>query len=192
MFYFWHVDDLVHDLRAGIVTEYEKMRYFLWTVVLHSAQGLSFMKDISPAEKSLISVFVLIGLFILIWGIYHCYRMNKQFGDNKNFIERFVCLSFPLGIKIGVLSALLFIAVLALVAIIIALIFSIKYAPPADSLKDLYFAFAKSPIKLMFEALANIYFAAVSIYFYHILGKKIVEVSNPNNIQKGLRSDKAL
>ncbi len=43
----------------------------------------------------------LLSLVLLVFGLTCLYKINKH-GDDKNFIERIICLSFPIGIRIAV------------------------------------------------------------------------------------------
>ncbi len=47
------------------------------------------------------AVFIGILFAVVIWGIRYCYQKNKA-GDDKDFIKRMVCLSFPAAIQYGV------------------------------------------------------------------------------------------
>ena len=99
--YFWNVSALAHDLKENKVTEYEKMKYFLMHSIL---LGLTVLViEISPARdliSSLISFLIVILLVIV--GVFLCYRTNAK-GDNKYFLSRFICLGFPIFIKISLL-----------------------------------------------------------------------------------------
>lgn len=103
MFYFWNVNQLVKDLRAGIVTEYEKMRYLLFTALLEvfAVNQASNIRPVNQSEMLIKALFVGLMVALVIWGIHHCYIINQK-NDNKNFIERFICLSVPISIRLGV------------------------------------------------------------------------------------------
>lgn len=49
------------------------------------------------------AVFIGFLFVVVIWGIRYCYGINKA-GDNKDFIKRMVCLSFPTAIRMGLLG----------------------------------------------------------------------------------------
>lgn len=92
----WNTKKLRGELLSGDVSEREKMQYFLATMILYSVSG-----QLSGGEYSggyfwagLISV-----VSVTIIGIIISYKSNNK-GDGVNFIERFICISWPITIKI--------------------------------------------------------------------------------------------
>ena len=115
---FWRVGLLSKLLKENTVPEKDKMRYLI-AFCLINATGVAFHSWVPLSYRLLIShllgyvkgliktahvisfvtildyLFAAAPLIITVVGIYLCYRANKS-GDNKNFIERFVCLSVPI------------------------------------------------------------------------------------------------
>lgn len=56
-----------------------------------------------PEVKAYSGVMPVLGFAILIAGMILCYRANAR-GDDRDFISRFICLTWPLGIQIFVCS----------------------------------------------------------------------------------------
>lgn len=76
--YFWNINALIEDLRLNKVTERDKMLNFLVTITI--------LVLIASSALDII-------LFVV--GIILCFRTNSN-GDNKNFIDRVICLSVPI------------------------------------------------------------------------------------------------
>ena len=94
--YLLNYKQLAEDLRDNKVSEREKLYYMIGTVVLSTP----LLVPSAPANPDditgeLVGIFILISITIL--GTIFTYRKNQQ-GDGKNFIERYVCLSFPISI----------------------------------------------------------------------------------------------
>lgn len=100
--YFWKDRELAKRLHENAVPQKEQMRYFLiYTVLItimmsatanfhawHAAEPLSifdYATDIIILSVGIASVLI-------------CYRMNSL-GDNADFIARWMCLSFPISIR---------------------------------------------------------------------------------------------
>ncbi len=187
MFYFWNVDQLVKDLRADIVTEVEKMRYLLATsfLQLFAFQQASTFTPVNPYEMLIKPLFFGVQVGILVWGFQHCFYINQK-NDNKNFIERFICLGFPVGIRLGVYLLLGTIFVL-----IVGLLVSIHYYPVVlQAIRDFTNAENITVVKSSTETIIKtspalkagilrmhifqyIVSYLFSIIFFIILGKKI-------------------
>lgn len=94
-------------LRDDTLTEREKLN-FLWVLIALSA---IFGEDsILTDFWSLPSAYGLLLLApwgIQVWGIIASYRVNRQ-GDNQNFVERFICLTASLSIRVYLAYAVLF------------------------------------------------------------------------------------
>jgi hypothetical protein len=186
MFYFWNVDALVRDLRAGIVTEYEKMKYLLATSLLQ-LYALSFVTNFTPTNRIEILVNALmfgVEVGIFVWGIYHCYIINKH-NDNKNFIERFICLGFPVGIRLSIyfLAGILlgFLVIVFAVALFTGLPQTISAASNvvvnvSPSQKIQIAAIIQKAGLLRLHVFNFILSSVFSILFFIILGRKIAAV----------------
>ncbi|MCA0754971.1 hypothetical protein KP806_07900 [Paenibacillus sp. N4] len=111
--YLWNVKALAHELKEKTLSQQQKMKYFLVFILLNVIMiecsyylGMSFNFNIYDLIGSLETVVVNIA------GIIFCYRANRS-GDNDDFIERFICLSLPITIR------LLFISVIVLPIILL-------------------------------------------------------------------------
>jgi hypothetical protein len=89
-------------LSAGIVTEKEKMKYFLISSLV-----TVFIIAMATEEKDLVLPlhygFLGVNLLITALGIWWAFRMNAL-GDNKNFLDRTIALSIPIFLRMIVLS----------------------------------------------------------------------------------------
>ena len=96
--HFWNTQALAEKLRNECLTETEKLRYLLaWIAFV--LLGISGESRRNPsATESLINAFAAMA-FVLI-GVWFCFRPNAR-GDGKDFIGRFVCLSFPEAVKLA-------------------------------------------------------------------------------------------
>jgi len=108
--YLWNTKALAKELKEGTLNEWEKFKYFITGVMLYELLiSIPSDTDYNLFEWVVISVS---GFLITFLGIYMCYKINKT-GDGLNFIERFICISLPIMIKLSVWSLLpLFIFVL--------------------------------------------------------------------------------
>jgi hypothetical protein len=82
-------------LAAGQVTEREKFQYLLvWAVI-----GIALPAQLggwTGWSRGRVA-FLLVSLLITIVGLVACFRANTH-GDNRAFLERYLCLSVPLGL----------------------------------------------------------------------------------------------
>lgn len=99
--YWWNVSQLAEDFREGRVEEKERFKYYVATIILWTLGRLPFLNSGSTfkVEHLIAAILAVAGTII---GIILCYRANKS-GDNTDFIGRMLCLSWPIGIKVGVL-----------------------------------------------------------------------------------------
>jgi len=100
---FWRYDELASRLKAGKVSEKEKFYYFF---IFMLCWYLSSVPHISQSFNNVDKINIwlsLISLILLTFGLSCLYKTNKK-GDDKNFIERVVCLSFPIGIRLVAFS----------------------------------------------------------------------------------------
>jgi hypothetical protein len=193
MFYLWNINQLVKDLKAGIVTEYEKFQYLFCSVIFIPLQFLAPFNFNSTANTIqdiyIFYLFVFLQLAVLAWGFYYCFSKNKN-NDNKNFIERFICLSVPVGFRVLLYSALALIGLFILGALGSKIFFphlSTAFADIANSLKgapntavNINALIASNPTLKAFSSMvmiANYIFKlAFAVLFFILLGKKIDEV----------------
>lgn len=92
-------------LATGRLTEREKFHYLLISAVI----GLLVPSQFEgwSGWTRLRAAFVAIGLLITLVGLVACFRANAR-GDDRAFLERYLCLSVPLGIATYVLYVLLY------------------------------------------------------------------------------------
>jgi uncharacterized membrane protein YfcA len=99
--YWFSVRKLADDLREGRVNEYEQFKYYLATFVAVNVLvyfgGSSSMDDLASTA---------LNVCVTILGIIVCYRVNKR-GDNTDFVNRMICLSWPAGVQAAVTGAFL-------------------------------------------------------------------------------------
>ena len=178
MIYFWNINSLIKDLRNGLVSEYEKMIYFVLTLLFqNNIRPLGGIQTLKVIQNSMViqninislmdSAFSLLHLFIVLMGIFYCFQMNKK-GDNKNFIERFICLTVPLAVRFFVFG--LVGLVVSLFIAHISFLFVSKNFLSQDPASQLALK------HLFLGTIVASYSSLLQILFYYILGKKIKEV----------------
>lgn len=96
--YLWNTDGLAQELKEGTLSESDKFKYFyILTIIISIAWGSTFY--MAEAQFSLSDIIQsILDIIIVIIGTYFCYAINRD-GDGKNFIERYICLNFPILIK---------------------------------------------------------------------------------------------
>ena len=96
--HFWNTKALGKELREGTVTQKDKMKYFLILLIIF---GIPFSSYVAPKFDYTFVRFpgLILSIIINIWGVIFCYQANQK-GDDKDFIDRFVCLSLPISIKL--------------------------------------------------------------------------------------------
>jgi len=110
--YLWNTKALADDLIKNEVPEFDKFIYLVVPIVLASvANGVE--SDSDRSINLLLAVLYAVVVTVLIFKCFSTYSKNK----NKGFIEAFICLSFPLFIKAGLISL-----GLALVAMLLGII----------------------------------------------------------------------
>ena len=108
--YWWNIKALANELKAKKVPQLEKFKYFFAVSILTSVFfELAILVPVLEETAMLDVIGSLIYLLIVALGIIVCYKANKK-GDNKEFIDRFICLSWPIGVRL----AIIFIVVLIL------------------------------------------------------------------------------
>jgi|SRR5579883_3149072 len=92
--------ELALRFQSNSVPSQERFFYFIFTIILTmiiSSPVYMFAFYSSPLSKWHICIHVL-SLVIVIVGTIFCYRSNKS-GDDKEFIERYISIAFPTGIR---------------------------------------------------------------------------------------------
>ena len=102
--YLWKTKELVSKMKSNEISQTEKFKYFLVFVILGtiSKELSSYISYtlISPSFQAVIAS--ILTTVIVISGTFLCYKTNKN-GDDKEFIDRFFCISLPIGIKFFVI-----------------------------------------------------------------------------------------
>ena len=112
--YWWNIKALAKELKAKKVSQLEKFKYF-FAISIVAVVYLEFVYLVPLLEEltTLDVVGSLAYIFLVVLGTIFCYKANKE-GDNKEFVDRFICLSWPIGIRI----AAILIATLVLILIV--------------------------------------------------------------------------
>jgi hypothetical protein len=96
--HFWNTKALAKELRDGTLTERERMKYFLVFMTVLAVVVEIPIYSPEPVSPALIAM-SLVSTGITGAGIYITYCANRS-GDDKDFIGRFVCLMFPVGVRV--------------------------------------------------------------------------------------------
>src|SRR5436309_9995005 len=100
--YFWKTKEVVRALKQRTLTQHEKMKYFLATCTLYA---LAFVA--APLGNQTLSIPWLLQsaviVVLVIAGTLFCYRANRA-ADDQDFIDRFVCIAWPLTVKIVLIA----------------------------------------------------------------------------------------
>lgn len=103
--YFLNVSALAESLKLGKVSQRDKMLYYLLLCL-----DLFRANDSGFEIKSIGTTYALMEMFIITVGILLCYKIN-QLGDNEHFVDRMVCLSWPISCHINIIKILLIIII---------------------------------------------------------------------------------
>lgn len=106
---FWNTKKLGDDLRMGRVSQVQSARYLVASVLLWTLL-VELTYWIQTTRNALDGVWTVFSILAAIVGTWLCYRANAR-GDNRNLIERFICLSLPITMRVLVLQIALFIGV---------------------------------------------------------------------------------
>ncbi|HWN93703.1 MAG TPA: hypothetical protein VNT99_01610 [Methylomirabilota bacterium] len=100
--YWWRIEPLKSELASGAVSESEKLKYLIAMLLLYVVSGeVSYLAALATPEDTLTTTDWLSSSLLVITtfiGAYYCYGRNRS-GDAKCFLERFVCLSWPITIR---------------------------------------------------------------------------------------------
>ena len=88
------------------------MYYFLATILMFT---LDMYMPMPPSSVPIIAteVFGIVGVTVL--GILYCFQVNKK-GDGKHFLDRMICISWPIAIKQFLFTILVFVVAYVLVS----------------------------------------------------------------------------
>ena len=118
---------------------------------------------------------------IIIIGTYVCYQSNKE-GDNKNFMERMVCLSLPIGLRFLVLS-LIMLPIMYLISIIITVGVSIyRFLPLLTIFKKFalipgFSQAARQQLDSTLFLLLNCVSLFISAFYFYFINRTIKEIA---------------
>lgn len=99
--YWWRIEPLKAQLLSGGPPESEKMKYLLATAgahVISAEAGYLIGVSDSTALTSMDWISALLTIACTFIGIYYCYRRNLA-GDGQRFLERFICVSWPVSVR---------------------------------------------------------------------------------------------
>lgn len=155
--HFFRDKELALRLKNNEVPSKEKLLYLLFYIMLINLS--SFPIERVKVEAADVYCW-LIGTILYIIGIAICYRTNSL-GDNKEFIERLICLIFPVSIRVAIISLMIFCPLLLISVFILKLY-------PLISLN----------VALAGETIIYGFFFVVSICYYFRLNKMFKIAAN--------------
>ena len=147
----WSVDKMVQALKKDEIHSGHVVIYFIGMIALLLLGGsvfnflcmlyyhtFGFIKHYLESETAPLPLtlhvfdiwhvwFSLLMVIIVVLGILWCYKTNAH-GDNRAFVMRFICLNWPLTMRIITVTGLLFFGCMAVVAI--------KYIPQLKQLTE--------------------------------------------------------
>lgn len=100
----WNTKELSAELKNGSLPEREKAKYLIFGAVLTvlvMSRIISKDEVYLPAHYSALAV----NVFLTIFGTWWLFQRNAS-GDNKNFVERYICLMVPISVRIIAASIL--------------------------------------------------------------------------------------
>ena len=106
MIYLWNTKTLSENLKNNELSQTDKFKYFFIIIVINTII-FEFSSGIEDYENIYLVVGSSLNVLITVFGLIFCYKTNQS-GDNKEFIERYFCLSLPITIKLIVLFLVLF------------------------------------------------------------------------------------
>jgi hypothetical protein len=110
--YFWWTRALAEDLRAGRVSERQRMWYLLGQTILVTGVPVGFQfREAWPSLPAPVEWLVIAAINAA--GVLYCYEANQQ-GDDRDFVSRFVCLSWPISMRMLALFAIVMAGLFAL------------------------------------------------------------------------------
>jgi hypothetical protein len=98
--YFWNSRSLAHQLKTGKLSERERAKYLLatlLTIIIPIPPTIRFL-DKAPAADVLGQTILAIVATIL--GVWVCFAANRK-GDDREFLDRFICLGWTTAIRVA-------------------------------------------------------------------------------------------
>lgn len=105
--YFWNTNALARQLKSRTLAQSEKLKYLLATITLY-ALSLEILPIISSPRSSLGIIQSITSVTLAFVGTLLCYKVNSR-GDNQEFIDRYICLGWPLTVKIFLLCLAIYV-----------------------------------------------------------------------------------
>lgn len=110
--YWWDVHGLAADLAARRVSERDKMLYYTLTTTLYAgSSALALVPPPPETPTAMLAGQILIIVASTLAGILICYEVNRR-TDDRDFLDRMVCLSWPVTIRLAVVYLPLYTAYL--------------------------------------------------------------------------------
>src|ERR1700730_2408497 len=103
--YIWNAHALAKELQERTITEKQKSTYLIFILILMSIAEFLCKSPANNLEIALRIGSFIADIFIIILGVYYCFKCNEK-GDNKHFLERYICLSVPIAVQVGLVVAL--------------------------------------------------------------------------------------
>ncbi len=83
---------IANDLKNNLLTEQEKFYFILAGIIFNGTYGtVSFINNFS--------IYTLIEYALTIGGSWWCFQENSR-GDNRQFLDRFICLQAAISIRV--------------------------------------------------------------------------------------------
>ncbi|MCA1961362.1 MAG: hypothetical protein LDL33_11270 [Desulfomonile sp.] len=98
--YFWDTRALADEMSRNVLPQREKMKYLLaWTLF----NTLAVQNALWTVETITLftGIKALLVIAVNVVGVLACYAANRR-GDDTDFVERFICLGWPVIFKITV------------------------------------------------------------------------------------------
>ena len=104
--YFWKTEDLIDELRKGSLSQADRFKY-LFVFIVITVFLTELMLYVSEVPSVIAITESIMVLTITIFGMIWCYQTNKL-GDNAEFLDRFICLSLPITVRLFVFFGLIY------------------------------------------------------------------------------------
>jgi len=96
--YFWNTRQLALDLQNDSVSEKDQMWYLFVYVVLTTV--LTLLLTWIPSDYYDSKMADMLNLGVTVIGVLACYQANSR-GDATRFVVRFICLSWPVSLRLA-------------------------------------------------------------------------------------------
>lgn len=157
--YFWNTNKLIDDLKNERLADKDYKNYYLIsasiTFLMMFAIRFSPVVDIVPS-----TINTVITILMLIIAVNFCFTANGG-GHGKQFLNRLICISLPITIKIFLVYFLLF------VFIVIILVFSMRFIDISQTQKIF------SPYQGWISLVTSILVQAIMYWRFYVAFKKI-------------------